>query len=209
MTFARRTHRLKRAALAAFVRTRTTGPDVLLSFDDGPHPEYTPAVLDRLAAFGIRAAFFLVGKRVADPALVQRIAAAGHVLGNHTFAHLVPRWGAVRGPLADVRRCQALVPGATLFRPPLGRLTPGLWLAARRLKLRCVNWSLDSGDWRCRSEADALRCAAEVLERVRPGDIVLFHDDHRWIGPILDGVLPGLVVRGLFGQVMPSTSTMC
>lgn len=204
MTFARRTRWATRALLAPFARTRCAGLDILLTFDDGPHPEYTPAVLDRLAAAGTTAAFFLVGNRVTDPALVERIASAGHALGNHTFAHAVGQWGDTAMSLADVKRCQQVVPGAKLFRPPLGRLTPGLWLAARRLKLQCVNWSLDSGDWRCRSEADAIQCAKEVLELVRPGDIVLFHDDHRWIVPILDAVLPALA-----GQLTPRTSTMC
>jgi peptidoglycan/xylan/chitin deacetylase (PgdA/CDA1 family) len=152
-------------------------------------------VVHRLATFGVRAAFFLVGKRITDPGLVPSIAGAGHLLGNHTFSHAVPRFGGIRGLLADARRCQELVPEATLFRPPLGRLAPGLWLAARRLKLKCVGWSLDSGDWRCRTEADARQCAREVLELVRAGDIVLFHDDHRWIGPILDVVLPALAAR--------------
>jgi peptidoglycan-N-acetylglucosamine deacetylase len=197
VTFARRTSWLKRAALAPFARTRCAGSRVLLTFDDGPHPEHTPAVLDRLAAFGVTATFFLVGQRVADPALVRRIADAGHLLGNHTFSHEVPRWRDFAAVRADVAKCQELVPEAMLFRPPLGRLTPGLWLTARRLGLRVVNWSLDSGDWRCRSEADAAACAAEVLALVRPGDIVLFHDDHRWIGPILDAVLPALAERHL------------
>ena len=192
MTFARRTRRARRALLAPFARTRAAGSDILLTFDDGPHAEHTPAVLDRLAAFDLTAAFFLVGNRVSDPSLVARIAVAGHALGNHTFAHATPRWRDIALSQADVRNCQAVVPGATLFRPPLGRLTPGLWLAARRLNLACVHWSLDSGDWRCRSEADAKQCAKEVLELARPGDIVLFHDDHRWIVPILDVVLPTL-----------------
>lgn len=195
MTFARRTHWAKRAALWPFGRTRAAGADVLLTFDDGPHPEHTPAVLERLAAFGATAAFFLVGNRITDPALVQRIRESGHLLGNHTYSHAVPRRRDLFAPHADVRRCQGLVPDATLFRAPLGRLTPGLWFVARRLGLGCVNWSLDSGDWRCRSGADAAQCAREVLELVRPGDIVLFHDDHCWIGPILDAVLPVLAAR--------------
>jgi peptidoglycan/xylan/chitin deacetylase (PgdA/CDA1 family) len=165
---------------------------VFLTFDDGPHPQHTPAVLERLAKFGLQAAFFLVGKRIADAALVKQIADAGHILGNHTFSHSVPRWCDFARSRADVALCQKLVSSAKLFRPPLGKLTPGLWLAARRHELECVNWSLDSGDWRCRSEADAALCAQEVLELVRAGDVVLFHDDHQWIGPILDAVLPAL-----------------
>lgn len=194
MTFARRTHFLKRLALAPFARTRVPGTRVLLTFDDGPHPEYTPAVLDRLAAVGARAAFFLVGNRIRDAALVARVAAAGHVLGNHTFAHAVPRWWARH---TDVRACQELVPEATLFRAPLGKLTPALWRAARREGLECVHWSLDSGDWQCRTEADARTCAAEVLELVRAGDVILLHDDHPRIAPLLDALLPGLNARGL------------
>lgn len=199
MKFARRVSWVKRAAWALAgcasgspLDAAGRASDVSLTFDDGPHPEHTPAVLERMAAHRIKAAFFLVGKRVADPTQVERIADAGHILGNHTFTHAPPRVSDITPSLADVRRCQALVPGATHFRPPFGRLTPGLWLAARRLGLRLVNWSLDSGDWRCRSEADANACAAEVLRLVRPGDVVLFHDDHRWIGPILDVVLPRL-----------------
>jgi peptidoglycan/xylan/chitin deacetylase (PgdA/CDA1 family) len=181
------------------LRTRKAGSQrVLLTFDDGPHPEYTPAVLDRLAAHGISAAFFLVGSRItAASHLPQRIASAGHVVGNHTFSHRRFGWCERSGPLADVTRCQALLPGATWFRPPLGRLTPGVWLAARRHGLRIMNWSLDSNDWRCRSESDARTCAVEVLESVRPGDIILFHDDRPWTCAILDMVLPGLRERHL------------
>lgn len=193
MKFARRVNRVKRAAWQlAGCQSASGTPGVLLTFDDGPQREHTPAVLERLARYNLTAAFFLVGKRVADPTLVQQIADAGHRLGNHTFSHAAPSWSDTSLSLADVRRCQELIPTATLFRPPLGRLTPGLWLAARRCGLRIVNWSLDSGDWRCRSEADATTCAGEVLKLVRPGDVVLFHDDHRWIGPILDVVLPEL-----------------
>ncbi|MFO0824685.1 MAG: polysaccharide deacetylase family protein [Gemmataceae bacterium] len=192
MKFARRVRSLKR--LLPWWRV-SASPHILLTFDDGPHAEHTPAVLERLAQFHLAAAFFLVGNRITDPRLVQRITDEGHLLGNHTFSHAIPKWSDTALSLADVSRCQELIPNAKLFRPPLGKLTPALWLAARRHGLRIVNWSLDSGDWRCRSEADAETCAAEVLELVRPGDVVLFHDDHRWIGHILDIVLPSLTTR--------------
>lgn len=193
MTFARRVHRLKRALLPWWRGTGTTG--VALTFDDGPHPDHTPAVLERLAAHGLTATFFLVGNRINDHTLVERIAAAGHAIGNHTFSHAVPKWSNIAASGEDVRRCQELAPEATVFRPPLGRLTPGLWLGARRCGLRVRNWTLDSGDWRCRTAADAEECAAEVLALVWPGDVILFHDNHRWIAPILDRVLPALTQR--------------
>jgi peptidoglycan/xylan/chitin deacetylase (PgdA/CDA1 family) len=169
---------------------------VLLTFDDGPHPQHTPALLDRLALFGVRAAFFLVGKRIVEPRLIARIQEEGHMLGNHTFSHSVPSFWKFRGVYADVKKSQDLIPDAALFRPPLGHLTPALWWAARGCGLECIGWTLDSGDWRCRSEADAHLCANEVLHMVRPGDILLFHDDHPWILPIMDVVLQGLADRG-------------
>jgi peptidoglycan/xylan/chitin deacetylase (PgdA/CDA1 family) len=201
MRFARRPSLWKRLLLAPVARTRSAGlRPVLLTFDDGPHPEHTPAVLARLAAHGTAAAFFLVGERVAAaPHLPAAIAAAGHLLGNHTFTH-----GRLRGA-DDVARCQAVLPGAAWFRPPFGRLTVGQWRAARRHGLRVLHWSLDSNDWRCRSEADARQCAAEVLRLVRPGDVILFHDDRPLTGPILDVVLPGLSERGLLAAQYTST----
>ena len=188
--FARRPHWLKRLLVPAAC-------NVLLTFDDGPHPEYTPAVLERLRERHLTAAFFLLGTRIeADPHLVERIEDAGHALGNHTYSHPDLGWLNFRQAHEEIARCQVLVPTAKLFRPPYGKLTPGLRLAARRHGLRCLNWTLDSGDWRCRSAADARDCAHQVLELLQPGDIVLFHDNHRWIEPILEFVLPRLAVAG-------------
>jgi peptidoglycan/xylan/chitin deacetylase (PgdA/CDA1 family) len=182
-----------------FVRDREGGsPFVALTFDDGPHPVHTPAVLDRLGRYGAPATFFLVGERVAAaPHLPDAIAGAGHALGNHTLSHPRFRGLAFADPLHEISRCKELVPGAVSFRPPFGRLTPGVWLAARRLGLPVVTWSVDSGDWQCRTAAEASACARQVLELVRPGDIVLLHDDRPWIELILDVLLPGLAARGL------------
>ena len=75
---------------------------VRLTFDDGPHTTHTPAVLDRLAAFDHRAAFFLVGSRVgAAPSVVATIHSAGHVVGNHTFSHPRLPWRDTALSLAD------------------------------------------------------------------------------------------------------------
>jgi peptidoglycan/xylan/chitin deacetylase (PgdA/CDA1 family) len=212
ITFARRPGWLKQIAIAPFANTHLPLPHgasphlepILLTFDDGPHAEYTPAVLDRLEAHGVRAAFFLLGKRITQPSLLERIAAAGHILGNHTFAHEKPHWCDFTRAREEVGRCQELVPRASLFRPPLGRLTPGLWMAARRRRLQCITWSLDSGDWRCRNAADASACARQVVGAMKAGDIVLFHDTHEWIGSILDVVLPRL--RDAMGSGRPAES---
>ena len=181
---------------------RHRGPGVRLTFDDGPHPAHTPAVLDRLARYGVSATFYLVGRRVADaPAVPRMIVDAGHAVGNHTFWH-----GPGGSAWRDIGDCQRAVRDAcgvapAVFRPPLGRLRPPQLLAAAGHRLGLRLWSLDSHDWRCRGEADADRCAAAVLAAVRPGDVLLFHDDHRQAGRVLDAVLPGLAGRGL----LPST----
>ncbi|QJW92788.1 glycosyltransferase [Frigoriglobus tundricola] len=207
MPFARRPSRVMRLLHRPFVRSRNEGsPFVSLTFDDGPHPVHTPEVLARLQRYRIPATFFLVGKRVADtPHFVERITAAGHTVGNHTFSH--PRFGrfGFMEPRLELERCRELVPGATKFRPPFGLVTPGVWFAARRLGLPVVTWSVDSGDWQCRNEVEAAAAARQVLELVRPGDIVLLHDDRPWIGVILDVLLPGLAARGLLGPVLEAT----
>lgn len=200
MRFARRPARVKQALIRPFIRTKLSRPGrVLLTFDDGPDTGHTPAVLDRLQAAGATAAFFLIGNRTAAaPHLPTAIARAGHIVGNHTFSHRRLGLWELGGAVDELARCQELLPaGANWLRPPFGRLTPGVWVAARRLGLEVVTWTLDSNDWQCRCEADAMACATEVLACARPGDTILFHDNHRWIGPILDVVLPELVARGL------------
>ena len=180
---------------------------VRLTFDDGPHPTHTPAVLDRLDRFDVRATFFVLGNRVPAAAdVVRRIHSTGHAVGNHTSTHPRPRWFGFRAAFDELAGCQRAVAAVTgvepaLFRPPLGRWTLPLRLACRRLGLTPTGWTLDSGDWRVRSDADAEQCAAELLAAVRPGDVILLHDYHPWIGTILDVLLPGLAARGLIDPV--------
>jgi peptidoglycan/xylan/chitin deacetylase (PgdA/CDA1 family) len=169
--------------------------EVFLTFDDGPHPAYTPKVLDRLDALGVRAGFFLIGKKVvASPLLVKRIATAGHLIGNHSFHHRPRR--------REISACQDVIERAcdvrpTWYRPPFGRLAPLGLAAAWACGLRVMTWSLDANDWQCRTADDAAACAAAVVRAARPGDVVLFHDGHAWIAPILDAALPELRARGL------------
>lgn len=167
-------------------------PAVYLSFDDGPCPGVTERVLDLLAAEGALGTFFCVGANVAaHPALFDRVRREGHAVGNHTHRHL-DAWKTRRASfLGDVREAHALI-GTDRFRPPYGRTTPALVrrLQAAPLQLRTVMWSLLSGDFDTR--LDPQQCARQVLNRLRPGDIVVFHDSRKAAPRLLHALPPVL-----------------
>ena len=206
LTFARRVHPWKRSALSRFVRQLLPASEsgIEFTFDDGPNPAVTPRVLERLATHGIRATFFVLGRNVLrHRSTLRQIHAAGHRIGNHSLTH--PRFGHLdyRAIRREILHCQHAVEDVlgiapTEFRPPYGRITPSVVLAARRTGMKLTNWSLDTGDWRCRNDWDAASCAEQTVELLRPRDILLFHDNHPWIAAILDRLLPELGRRGWF-----------
>jgi peptidoglycan/xylan/chitin deacetylase (PgdA/CDA1 family) len=184
-------------------------PRVALTFDDGPHPTATPAVLDILAAHRVPAAFFVIGRNVAaHPDAVHRAHAEGHLIGNHTMDHR--RWGAWRGSgywKRELERANHVIAEATgrepsMFRPPMGLKTPHITGACRRLGLTMVTWSRRGLDgWPTTPEAILRRLAP----RARAGDILALHDGaepgrHRDAGPTIES-LPRLIdairARGL------------
>src|SRR5262249_54492422 len=159
------------------------GRCVALTFDDGPDPEVTPAVLDALARHGARATFFSVGRCVeARPELAHRILAEGHELGNHSWRH--SSWEPFSPPRAQIAEMErgeralakiAASGAAPLYRAPFGVKSPPFVEAARAKRLTMVAWSVHSRDTRT---DDPARIASRVLRRVRAGDIVLMHDGH-------------------------------
>ena len=175
---------------------------ILLTFDDGPHPDVTPSILDRLRTYNVRAVFFVVGSRISRaPELLRSILAEGHLIGNHSYAHVLEADPWLPAYLLDMRRCQALLKNLTgqaprLFRAPMGRYTMGGLVAPRLLGLRHILWSVDSEDWKLRDAEAALACGQRLCSSVQPGDIVLFHDDNRWTVTVLDVLLPHLASRG-------------
>lgn len=164
-------------------RGRRDSRRIALTFDDGPDPEVTPAVLDALARHGAQATFFSIGRALEEhPELARRLVAEGHELGNHSWRH--SRWQNLFGAGAHAReiergeRAIAAVTGSQatpLYRPPIGLKSPQLARVASRRRLTLVAWSLHSRDTR---STDPMRVARHVLDRVRPGDIVLMHDGH-------------------------------
>jgi peptidoglycan-N-acetylglucosamine deacetylase len=147
-----------------------------LTFDDGPEPTYTPRLLDVLESYGARATFFMVGAgAIRHPALVERVVAAGHAIGNHTWDH--PSFVRIssRERRRQVRTCaDALAPhSGRLFRSPGGHQTPRSVLDIRSLGFDVIGWNVDPRDYADRS-ADEL--AEHVLQEIRPGSIILLHD---------------------------------
>jgi len=154
--------------------------DVALTFDDGPHPQGTPAVLEVLRARGATATFFLVGEQVVRyPTLVAEIAAAGHAVELHCFRH---RNNLRLGPhafLEDAERARVAIEDASGkaiadYRPPYGIFSAQTLRAARRRGWRPVLWSRWGRDWDRSATAESI--ARRSSAGIAAGDIVLLHD---------------------------------
>ena len=153
---------------------------VAVTFDDGPHPAGTPAVLEVLRLHRARATFFLVGEQVRRwPELARRIVDEGHEVALHGDRHtllLRRRTQAVAHDWDLVQQAVADATGATptLYRPPYGAFSAGALDELRRRSWRAQLWSAWGRDWAARSSpAEIARLATRSL---RPGDVVLLHD---------------------------------
>lgn len=198
----------------AWLRTRgARGRPVLhLTFDDGPHPEFTPPLLELLAASDVRATFFLVGKEAErHPSVVRDIVAAGHALGNHSWSH--PRFErlSLRLQLEEIERTDALLAsfdgaGRHDFRPPRGVLPPGLVIDCIRKGRRLAMWSYDSLDYTRRPVGELLDVARR--QPARAGDIVLMHDDSMIAVEMLRAQIPAWRQRGLELDALPTNGAL-
>jgi peptidoglycan/xylan/chitin deacetylase (PgdA/CDA1 family) len=129
------------------------GNEVALTYDDGPNPAATPRLLDVLASHGVRATFFLVGNFAREQrALVREIAAAGHLIGNHTMSHPKLAFASAPRIREELGGCSSLLEdtiGARVrfFRPPFGSRRPAVLRIARELGLLPVLWNVTAYDW--------------------------------------------------------------
>lgn len=168
---------------------------VALTFDDGPHPEHTPRLLDLLAAHRLRATFFVIGREAERyPALLRRMVAEGHTLGHHTWTHGEPAATSAEALLAELTRSDVLfletvgfVP--SLMRPPKGQLTLGKLAKLLADGRRVVLWSVDPKDYALTSSAELVTWAEGAA--FGAGDVILLHDVH----PHCVAALPALAAR--------------
>jgi peptidoglycan/xylan/chitin deacetylase (PgdA/CDA1 family) len=148
-----------------------------LSFDDGPHPEATPFVLEQLSNFVAKASFFCIGKNVQlYPKIYDAILAAGHVVGNHTQNHMNGWKNTTENYITDIQEATKVM-DSNLFRPPYGRISFSQIKALRldpALPQQIMMWDVLSGDFDTTITGE--QCANNVIQYAGPGSIVVFHD---------------------------------
>ena len=160
---------------------------VALTFDDGPHPQGTPAMLDVLRDRGATATFFLAGEQVARrPSLAAEIVAAGHRVELHCYRHRNLLRLGVRQFLEDAERARTAIEEASGqaiadFRPPYGIFSAATLSAVRSRGWRPVLWSRWGHDWNRRATAESI--ARRASAGVGAGDIVLLHDADYYSAP--------------------------
>ena len=179
---------------------------VALTFDDGPDPVSTPVLLSLLAAHGMQATFFVVGRRVRRyPELVRAMVHQGHTLGNHSFNHdSFQAFKRSRNLFDDIAATQdelrrlGVVP--CVFRPPVGITYPGMGPVLSALGLTAVTFSCRAGD---RGNRSIQHLSHRILKKAAPGDIIMLHDLApaekdlaRWSAEV-DAVFTGLKARAL------------
>ena len=152
---------------------------VALSFDDGPHPKYTPQILDILKEFEVPATFFAVGVNAESyPALIKRIRDEGHELGNHTCNHYhVPKLSA-QELARDIESCSSTIEriagkAPRFFRPPEGICNQHVKEICEKQGMTIVLWSIDTRDW-AHTPIDEI--CRNVRSNVKNGSIILMHD---------------------------------
>lgn len=178
-------------------RLPAVGNKVFPTFDDGPDPQVTPWVLDTLAAHGAQATFFCTGRQAErHPALMDRIRREGHAVGHHTWSHADGWRTSTLAWQRDVLRAAGHI-GGELFRPPYGHLPLGQTRPLCK-RFRVVMWDVMGYDFKPGRSGEA--CARHVLGQVRPGSIIVLHDNAK-SATCLRGALPtilaGLRTKGL------------
>ncbi|MFZ0138355.1 MAG: polysaccharide deacetylase family protein [Candidatus Sulfotelmatobacter sp.] len=159
---------------------------IALTYDDGPNDPHTLRLLEALARHGVQATFFLIGRHAEDlPDLVNEIAKAGHVIGNHTFSHPLLIFKSTSEIRGELLRCQTVLDDAignhsNLFRPPFGGRRPAVLRIARELGLEPVMWNVTGYDW---NAPPADKIERKVAKQIRGGDVILLHDGgHKQMG---------------------------
>ena len=152
---------------------------IALTIDDGPDPVYTPQVLALLARYRVTATFSMIGIEVqAHPAVAREVAAAGHLIVNHTWTHLNLAWLPPAVVTEQMSRATGAIHDATgripgLFRAPYGAWSPFVLSQCARTGMEPLGWSVDPRDW---SRPGVAAIVTNIMRNTRTGSIILEHD---------------------------------
>jgi len=171
-----------------------------MTFDDGPHEEVTPWVLELLKQYNAKATFFCIGKNVrAHPVIYDQILNEGHAVGNHTDNHLNGWKVSIQEYVEDIQKASAVI-NSNLFRPPYGKIklsqSKRISSALKKGKARIVMWDVLSVDFDQSISSD--ECLQNVLQNYTSGSVIVFHDSEKAF-PHLKYALP-LVLEQLYEQ---------
>ncbi len=151
---------------------------IYLTFDDGPHPEITPYVLEQLKQYNAKATFFCIGKNVVQHAdTYTTILNEGHKIGNHTFNHLNGWKTDDKKYFEDIAEAGKYI-DSDLFRPPYGRISKlQLKYLTEIFKMKVMMWSVLSGDFDKKITPET--CFKNVVLAAKAGSIIVFHDSEK------------------------------
>jgi peptidoglycan-N-acetylglucosamine deacetylase len=177
----------------AYCSAQTAEKIIALSFDDGPHAEYTPQVLALLAQYKATASFFVIGKNIhGNESLLKQIDSEGHSIGNHTYSHsFFIDFKNVQGFKNELNQTAELVFNSIgkkmqLFRPPYGVTTPHLAKAAKQLDYHTIGWNIRSLD----TTNDTVEVITQrVQSQMQSGAIILLHDTSSKTMQVLEQIL--------------------
>lgn len=187
-----------------YVSNRTAEKCIALTFDDGPHPKYTKQILDILDKYNAKATFFVVGKNAQlYPDIVKEEYIRGHEIGNHTYSHPNLKNISAMEFFEEISKTKEILKEITgvspvLFRPPGGYLNNAIVEEVRSIENTSVLWSWrqDTRDWAC-TASDVI--VKNVLDNLKDGDIILFHDYNSHKSPTpeaLEKILEHLSEKG-------------
>lgn len=176
------------------------GNEVMLTFDDGPNPDQTPAIIELLEKYNAKAVFFCIGKNIdRHPGIAKMITEHGHIIGSHSYDHGF--WFDILSTSKvadDLRLAEKAIQNATgkktiFFRPPYGITNPNIGRALKQFNYRVIGWNLRSLDTMIH---DADKLENRVLKRIQPGTIILLHDTAPAVLPVLENLLYFLKEKG-------------
>lgn len=157
-------------------KIKSSKNEVFLSFDDGPHPEITPRVLEVLNQYNAKATFFCVGQNVEKyPDVYNKILEEGHLTGNHTFNHVNGWKVSSKEYYKNIEMCSDLV-DSQFFRPPYGRIKLS-HIPYVKMQYRIIMWSVLSGDYDLKM--NPRWCLERSIRYTKSGSIIVFHDSKK------------------------------